>query len=115
MGVPFFDMVLFTGLVSTALVRRRDKDAHKRLMLLAYVSIIPAAVARLPGVLTLGPAGLSLAFIFNAAGVIYDLVSRRRMHPVYVWSGTLVVPSVPIRLAIGGTLAWKAFAGMLTR
>jgi hypothetical protein len=115
MAVPFFDMVLFTGLVSTALVRRRDKDAHKRLMLLAYVSSIPAAVARLPGVVALGRAGLSLAFIFIAAGVIYDLVSRRRVHPVYVWGGTLVVLSVPIRLAISGTPAWTAFAGMLTR
>jgi hypothetical protein len=30
---------------------RRDKGAHKRLMLLAYISLIVAAVARLPGVL----------------------------------------------------------------
>jgi hypothetical protein len=35
----------------------RRKEAHKRLMLLAYVSIMPAAVARLPGVLSLGPMG----------------------------------------------------------
>jgi hypothetical protein len=37
------------------------------------------------------------------------------VHPVYVWGGTLVVLSVPIRLAISGTPAWTAFAGMLTR
>ena len=49
--IPLFDMVLFATFVTAALALRRDKEAHKRLMLLAYVSIIVAAVGRLPGVL----------------------------------------------------------------
>ena len=49
--VPLMDLVLFAIFVTSAVLRRRDKETHKRLMLLAYVSIIAAGVARLPGVL----------------------------------------------------------------
>ena len=44
--IPLTDMVLFGGFVTAALRLRRNREAHKRLMLLAYVSIIVAAVAR---------------------------------------------------------------------
>lgn len=56
--IPLFDMILFATFVTAALALRRDKEAHKRLMLLAYISIIVAAVARLPGVLRGGPPGV---------------------------------------------------------
>ena len=67
LAIPIFDMVLFATFVTAALVLRRNKDMHKRLMLLAYISIIVAAVARLPGVAPLGP----LAFF----GLGYSLVA----------------------------------------
>jgi hypothetical protein len=112
--VPLFDMLLFAGFVAAAVRMRRNREAHKRLMLLAYVSIITAGVARLPGVLPYGPLMFfGLSFIFILLGVGYDLASRRRVHPVYLWGGMLLVLSVPLRLAISGTPAWRAFAGFL--
>jgi hypothetical protein len=114
--VPVFDIALFAGFVSAAVRARRDKEAHKRLMLLAYVSIITAAVARLPGVMPLGPLGFfGLAFVFAILGIGYDMASRRRVHRVYVWGGALLVLSVPVRLALSTTTAWHAFAEFLTR
>jgi FtsH-binding integral membrane protein len=114
--IPLSDVVLFGTFVATALWRRRDREAHKRLMLLAYVSIIVAAVARLPGVLPLGPlAFFGLAFLFIAAGIAYDAVSRRRVHPVYVWGGGLFLLSVPVRLVVSQTDAWKGIAQSLVR
>jgi hypothetical protein len=114
--IPLFDIVLFASFVTAALVLRRDKEAHKRLMLLAYVSIIVAAVARLPGVLPLGPPGFfGLTLLFVVVGAIYDFVTRRRVHKVYLWGGALIVISIPLRLAISSTGAWRAFAGMLIR
>jgi hypothetical protein len=113
--IPLFDMVLFAGFVSAALAARRNKEAHKRLMLLAYVSIITAAIARLPGVLPLGPpAFFGLSLLFVAAGAIYDFVSRRRVHKAYLWGAAIIVVSIPVRLAIANTSAWQAFAKMLT-
>ena len=114
--IPIFDMVLFATFVTAALALRRDKETHKRLMLLAYVSIIVAAVARLPGVLPLGPpAFFGLSFLFVVVGGIYDFLSRRRVHRAYLYGGALILISVPVRLAISGTGAWRALAELLTR
>jgi hypothetical protein len=114
--VPLGDLVLFTGFVGSALWRRREREAHKRLMLLAYISIIAAAIARLPGVLPYGPlVFFGLAFVFLVIAIAYDAVSRRRVHPTYIWGGALLVLSVPIRLMASGTEAWRGIAELLVR
>lgn len=114
--VPVFDIVLFAGFVTAAGLRRRDKEAHKRLMLLAYVSVIPAAVGRLPGVLPLGPIGLfGLAFTPAIAGAVYDQWSRQRVSPIYWWGLAILYLSIPGRLAVSATPAWIAFAEYVTR
>lgn len=116
LAVPVFDMVLFATFVTAALALRRDAGAHKRLMLLAYVSIMVAAVARLPGVLPLGPpVAFGLAFLFVVVAAIYDFGSRRQVHRAYLWGGALILVSVPIRFAISGTGPWRALAEFLTR
>ena len=114
MLIPLGDMLMFAGFVTAAIARRRDKESHKRLMVLAYASILAAPAARLPGVLPLGPlAFYAIGFLILFAGVIYDYVSRGRVHPVYVWGGGLLVLSVPARLLLSGTSAWKAVAQAL--
>lgn len=116
MAIPVFDMVMFATFVATALLQRRNKDVHKRLMVLAYLSIITAALARLPGILPRGPlAFYGLTFALLAAVVIYDWVSRGRIHKVYLWGATALVLSVPLRLLLSATHTWKAFAEFLTR
>lgn len=114
--VPVFDLVLFVGFYSAAVLRRRDKEAHKRLMLLAYCSILPAAVGRLPGVVLLGPAGIfGLAFLPALAGAIYDRWSRGRVTPIYWWGIAILYLSIPGRLGIAMTPPWRAFAEFVTR
>lgn len=109
--IPLSDMFFFAVFVAAALHMRTNREAHKRLMLLAYVSIIVAAVARLPGVLPLGPfAFFGLAFVFILVGIIYDIVSRHRVHPVYIWGGGMLALSVPLRLAVSRTDLWKSVA-----
>ena len=116
LAVPLADMVIFAGFIATALWHRRNREAHKRLMLLAYVSLLAAAAARLPGVLPYGPfAFFGLAFVFVALGIAYDLATRERVHPAYVWGGALLALSVPARLMLSGTAAWQAFARALTQ
>jgi len=113
--VPLGDMMVFGTLLTAALRFRNNKEAHKRLMLLTYTSILVAAVARLPGVLPLGPLwffGLTFLPVL-ALGVTYDLVTRRRVHPAYLWGGALLILSVPARLAISATPAWRSLAEKL--
>lgn len=114
LAIPMFDILLFAGFVTAAVLLRRKKEAHKRLMLLAYISIIVAAVARVPGILPLGPlVFFGLAFVFLALGILYDVFSRRRVHPAYIWGGSILVLSVPLRLFLSGTPAWRRFAEWL--
>jgi hypothetical protein len=114
--IPVSDMVLFAGFVTAAVLKRRDRETHKRLMLLAYVSIITAAIARLPGVAPLGPlAFFGLSLLFVVAGAVYDRWSRGRIHPVYLWGGALLAVSIPARLALSGSAAWLALAERLVR
>lgn len=114
LAIPLTDMVLFSSFIIIALRQRKNREAHKRLMLLAYVSIIVAAVARLPGMLALGPpAFFGIGLSFMIAGVVYDVVTRRLVHPVYLWGGSALLLSVPLRLAISNTAAWKRFAASI--
>ena len=116
MVIPLGDIFMFTLFVASALALRRNKETHKRLMVLAYVSIIAAATARWPGVLPLGPFWYyGLAFLFLAAAVMYDVATRRRLHPAYLLGGLALVLSVPGRLMLSGTPLWHSFAQMLVR
>lgn len=115
LAIPLGDIAIFSVLIATALYLRRNKEAHKRLMLLAYTAILAAAVARFPGVLPLGPLwfyGLTFLPIL-ALSITYDLVTRRRVHPAYLWGGALLILSVPGRLIISGTPTWHRLAEIL--
>lgn len=114
--VPLFDITLFAGLVTAAIVRRKEKEAHKRLMLLAYISIIGASVARLPGILPYGPlAFFGIAYGLSFLGAGYDYWSRGRVSTVYWWGIPLLLLSVPLRLALSSTSAWQSFARFITQ
>lgn len=114
--VPLFDLALFAGFVVAAVLQRRNKEAHKRLMLLGYISIIAAGVARLPGVLPYGPfVFFGIAYGLSLLGVAYDQWSRQRIHRVYYWGIALLVISVPGRLLLSSTPAWRSFAEFLTK
>jgi hypothetical protein len=96
---------------------RRRPDIHKRLMLLATISILAAAIARLPFafIQQVGPLaffGLTDAFVLFC--VLYDLVTLRRIHRASVLAGLLIVASHPLRMMLGGTQAWLSFAAWLT-
>jgi len=117
LAIPLFDMAIFAILVGTALYFRRRLEAHKRLMTLSMISLLAAPIARLhfpllpPG----PPTFFGLADLFIVAMLVYDLSTRRKVHPATIWGGLLVVASQPLRLMISGTPAWLAFASWLTR
>ena len=114
-AVPLLDMVVFPLLVGAALYYRRTPAAHKRLMLLSTIAILPAAVARLPGVLPYGPLMFfGLTNILVAAMLVYDWITLGRVHPATIWGSLLFILSQPLRIAISGTDAWLKVAHWLT-
>jgi hypothetical protein len=110
-----FDLVVFAALVGAALWFRRNPAMHKRLMLLAMLAVITAAIARLPGVLPYGPpAFFGLTDLFLLAGIAWDKWTRGRVHPAYIWGGLFLVLSQPLRLVVSGTDTWMRIATWLT-
>ena len=116
--VPLGDLLVFGTLIGVGLYFRRRPDIHKRLMLLATISILPAAISRLPFafIQQAGPlAFFGLADLLVLVCIGYDLVARGRPHRATVLAGLLIAISHPLRLMIGGTQTWLVIADWLTR
>jgi hypothetical protein len=112
-AVPFFAIQGFAVLVALAILWRDRAEAHKRLMLLAAIVIVEAAVARIE----IAPiaAGAPWTFFVGGdllilAGMAYDRVSRGRIHKVWIWGGAAVVASQVGKLLISQTGPWLGFA-----
>jgi hypothetical protein len=112
---PLSSMAVFCLLVAAAVRFRRRPEAHKRLMLLATINILDAATARWPVEIVSTSAWGSYAVVdsFIVAGMAYDLVTRRRIHPAYVWGGLLIVGSQALRDVVGHSAAWQPIARMV--
>ena len=108
--IPLFSMVVFPVLVASAVYFRRQPETHKRLMLLATISILDAPLARWPG----APSSIGQIYVlvdlFIVAAIVYDLISRRRVSPAYLWGGLLIVAGQWSRDVVGQTEAWHAIA-----
>jgi hypothetical protein len=104
---------VFGALVSAAVLQRRRSEAHKRLMLLATISLLTAAVARFLRQVGMGGAP-NLFFgtdVFVLVLVLYDLALRGRIHPATLWGGALVVGFKPLLFyVLSSTPAWLALA-----
>jgi hypothetical protein len=114
-AIPVGDMVVFPILVAAALASRRQTEMHKRLMLLATISVLDAAIARWPlAIMASGPvAFFAVTDLYIVAGVVFDVAVRGRVHPAYIWGGLLIVGTQVARLALWHTAWWIAFARML--
>ncbi len=114
--VPLGDMLIFAILVALALYFRRRPDVHKRLMLLGALSILTAAIARIPlqFIATGGPlAFFGLTDVCIILFVAIDTIRNRRLHPVFLWGTLLVIVAQPLRIILAGTGAWMTFAKWL--
>lgn len=112
-AVPFFAINSFAVAVLLAVLWRKRAETHKRLMLLANVGLIGAAIARLP--LDIVQAGAPFTFIFlpnliTVAGIVHDRLTRGRVHPVWIWGGLAMLASQLVLFPLMGSAAWLGFA-----
>jgi hypothetical protein len=107
-AIPFGDITTFAGFFLAAVLWRNDRDKHKRLMVLASVCLMSAALVRWPGVLRVGALlSYALTLVFPIAAAAYDRWSRGRVHPVYWWGLALIVLGVGVRVILLGSPAWE--------
>ena len=106
-AIPFGDITTFAIFVLGAVLWRRNKDKHKRLMILASACLMSAPLVRWPGVLSVGPLlAYGLTLLFPIAGVVYDRWSRGRVHPVYWWGLAIITLAIPVRVVLLASPAW---------
>jgi len=110
--VPTFDILAFTPLIFFAWKYRSNAVAHKRLIIIATIAILDAAVARWPVHASwwgLYPSEWATeAFLMPL--FVYDLFSIRKIHPATLWGSVLLVFLQHVRGPIGQSGAWQAFA-----
>jgi hypothetical protein len=108
---PFGQTLLFAGFVGAGLWKRRQPEVHRRLILLGTICLLTPAISRMVEKRSLLAMFLTLAFVIVA--MIHDWKSRRRVHPVYLWGGAIILVSGPLRAALGNSAAWQSFARFL--
>jgi hypothetical protein len=110
--IPLTDMLIFATLIFFAFRARCNPAAHKRLILVATTALLIAAIARWPFgfVFRKAPEAALLSYGFLIVLVAYDLWSTRKVHRATIWAAGFLIFVQQIRLPIGETAAWHAFA-----
>jgi hypothetical protein len=121
--VPLSGIAFFAITFTVAVVYVRKPDFHKRLMLLASISILDAAVARWfltflapPGAVGPPPVAVAIppaivAWLLVVVAMIFDWRTRGRPHAVYAVGGTALLLIKLLNLPISSSEGWHAFAG----
>ena len=116
LAVQAFDLGVFGTLVAAGIGGRRDPQLHKRCLLLAMVSLLPPAVARLPFPPDL-PGGIVTIFLLCWLAVLplvaFDLRTLGRIHRATLGGGLLILASIPARFLLAASDGWLRFADWL--
>lgn len=113
--IPLTSIFVFGVLAFFAYRLRRQPAAHKRLILIATIGIIDAAVGRWPiAFFEHYPKAQDLVpFAFLLAIMVYDLATQRKVLKSTLWASLFLIVIHLIRVPIGFTPAWHAFATMM--
>jgi hypothetical protein len=111
--IPLTDMLIFGTLVLSAFRARFNPPAHKRLIVIATIALLDAAVARWPiGFIRHNPFWVTVLFTYGFLVLLlaYDLWTTRKVHRVTIWASVFLIAVQQVRVPIGGTSGWHAFA-----
>jgi hypothetical protein len=101
--LPLVDMVLFAGFFGAAIAYRRKPEIHKRLILAATVALAFAGVSRMA---FLSPLWFLIVWLSPLAmALVFDVISRGRVHAVNVVSITVLAVAF-VRLFYQESEAW---------
>jgi hypothetical protein len=108
-------LLIFAVVVIFAFHSRSNPAAHKRLILVATVALLPPAIIRLPfafvSVALARPTWLSYPFLLML--VLYDLWSSHKIHRATLAAGTFLIFTEQLVIALGHTAKAQAFASWM--
>jgi hypothetical protein len=120
--VPLSGILFFAVVLTLAIAARARPEVHKRLMLLAGISLLDAAVARWfltflapPGPLGPPPVEVTIvpafvAYLLLVVAIIFDWRTWGRPHPVYIYGGAALIAVKLLNWPISATPLWHSFA-----
>ena len=120
--VPVSILIPFAVFVALGVGNTRKPETHKRLMLLATISLLNAPVARpllvwvwpvpppAPPPVWINVPACWLSFLLILPAMAYDWKTRGRPHSVYLIALPILVLQAWLVVPIAETAAWDAFA-----
>jgi hypothetical protein len=110
--IPLTAVLTFAVLVYFAYRTRSRPADHKRLILIATIAIMDAAVGRWPiAILHTQPQLQDVVLLgFLLIVVAYDLLSQHRFQKATLWASALLIVVHLVRVPFGMSPAWQAFA-----
>jgi hypothetical protein len=122
LSLSIFDITAFALLVGTALYLRRRPDWHKRFMMSATILLLGApmfrAVIHFIGTADMTRVSILATVLVDAFFVpcfIYDLVTRRRIHPAFVIGFAVALADQTVQVWVMSWKPWSDFAYALQR
>jgi hypothetical protein len=110
LAVPLVEIALFAVFLGLAVLRRNRPASHKRLILLASIDLLGAAIARIPLMMPILPIWIDTIVYaaFVAAMAAWDLDGGRRVRPETLWGGAALIGGNFAALFLGATTGWQA-------
>jgi hypothetical protein len=122
LALSAFDIIVFAILVGTAMYLRKQPDWHKRFMLSATILLLGAPMFRIVihyvGVTDMSRVGIVSTLLVDAfflPCIIYDLVTRGRIHPAYFVALVLIVFDQIAQVKVVQWVPWINLSLMLQR
>jgi hypothetical protein len=114
-AVPMFDILVFAVLIFFAYRWRHDPAAHKRLILIASITIVDAATGRSPLTRITELPHLNNVFtqFYTVLLAAFDMWYLKRIHRVTLVAGLFSVVMLLIAIPVGETRPWMAFANWM--
>ena len=117
----FVGALNFGVLVAAGWWYRRQPEIHKRLMLVALLSLasVPLlhlagyVVGRWPDLFGLARLAPFAANLLLLAGAVHDKVTRGRIHPISVWVPLALIAVMLFASAVALSAPWREFAAWL--
>ena len=116
LAIPLLGLLQYAVFIVLGWHWRGNPQAHKRLMILATLSIVGAAITRWPFDFLYGASPVPgyanfdlVALAFLLPLVAWDLATLKRIHPATLLGGLALIAMVPIIGFVSRTNAWLAF------
>jgi len=113
--VPVTAIFLFAVIIGFSYRLRRNPAAHKRLVIIATIALLDAAVGRWPiHALQVHPPLQDVVLLgFLVLVAAYDLLSLHKIHRATIWASALCIVVHLVRIPIGQSAPWHALASRL--